>query len=121
MLRNHMIGDPESTPSKDSVFRFDSTAQAEDPWYTNSGNDSPIESKGYNNNYGAYNNMNGSNFYEEDYENEPPLLEELGIRFDHIYSKTHAVMYPTQVRLQSLFHCCSPLDYRIEPTTVATV
>jgi hypothetical protein len=28
----------------------------------------------------------------EDYENEPPLLEELGIRFDHIWSKTQAVV-----------------------------
>jgi hypothetical protein len=29
----------------------------------------------------------------EDYENEPPLLEELGIRFDHIWTKTQAVLY----------------------------
>jgi len=31
---------------------------------------------------------------EEDYENEPPLLEELGINFDHIYQKTLAVLNP---------------------------
>jgi hypothetical protein len=33
----------------------------------------------------------------EDYSNEPPLLEELGIRFDHIFTKTQAVMIPTKV------------------------
>jgi hypothetical protein len=35
--------------------------------------------------------------YEDDYENEPPLLEELGIHFDHIWMKTEAVMNPTKV------------------------
>jgi len=33
---------------------------------------------------------------EEDYENEPPLLEELGINFDHIKQKTVAVLNPTK-------------------------
>jgi len=32
---------------------------------------------------------------EDDYENEPPLLEELGINFDHIKQKTIAVLNPT--------------------------
>lgn len=31
---------------------------------------------------------------EYDYENEPPLLEELGINFDHIRQKTFAVLNP---------------------------
>ncbi|KAK3099603.1 hypothetical protein FSP39_006900 [Pinctada imbricata] len=31
---------------------------------------------------------------EDDYENEPPLLEELGINFDHIRQKTMAVLNP---------------------------
>ncbi|KAK0411012.1 hypothetical protein QR680_005432 [Steinernema hermaphroditum] len=31
---------------------------------------------------------------EEDFENEPPLLEELGINFDHIQQKTLAVLNP---------------------------
>lgn len=30
----------------------------------------------------------------DNYDNEPPILEELGIRFDHILSKTQAVLYP---------------------------
>jgi hypothetical protein len=34
---------------------------------------------------------------DEDYSNEPPLLEELGIRFDHIFHKTQAVMIPMKV------------------------
>jgi len=33
---------------------------------------------------------------EEDFDNEPPLLEELGIRFDHIIAKTQAVIHPTK-------------------------
>uniref|UniRef100_A0A8R1HK06 Uncharacterized protein n=1 Tax=Caenorhabditis japonica TaxID=281687 RepID=A0A8R1HK06_CAEJA len=33
----------------------------------------------------------------EDYENEPPLLEELGINFSHIKEKTIAVLNPTGV------------------------
>jgi hypothetical protein len=32
----------------------------------------------------------------EDYENEPPLLEEIGIHFDHILLKTKAVCWPFQ-------------------------
>lgn len=35
---------------------------------------------------------------DDDYDNELPLLEELGIRFDHIWSKTQAVINPTKVR-----------------------
>lgn len=31
---------------------------------------------------------------DEDYDNEPPLLEELGINFEHIWSKTLAVIVP---------------------------
>ncbi|CAM9635032.1 unnamed protein product [Choristocarpus tenellus] len=32
----------------------------------------------------------------EDYENEPPLMEELEINFEHIWSKTMAVILPTK-------------------------
>ncbi len=31
---------------------------------------------------------------EEDYSNEPPILEELGVNFEHIWVKTKAVMVP---------------------------
>ncbi|GLD97768.1 hypothetical protein PINS_up006465 [Pythium insidiosum] len=33
---------------------------------------------------------------DEDYENEPPLLEELGINFEHIWTKTQSVLLPTK-------------------------
>ncbi len=33
---------------------------------------------------------------DEDYSNEPPLLEELGIHFDHIWLKTLSVIYPSK-------------------------
>ncbi len=38
---------------------------------------------------------------EEDYRNEPPLLEELGINFEHIWAKTRAVLVLTK-RIDSL-------------------
>jgi len=41
------------------------------------------------------NNSNAmSSVDDEDYENEPPLLEELGVNFPHIYSKSRAVLLP---------------------------
>lgn len=40
--------------------------------------------------------------YEEDYENEPPLLEELGVNFPHIYSKSKAVIFPFGSHAKSL-------------------
>ena len=33
----------------------------------------------------------------EDFDNEPPLLEELGINWEHIFEKTKAVINPSQV------------------------
>jgi len=32
----------------------------------------------------------------ENYDDEPPLLEELGVNFEHIYTKTLAVLVPTK-------------------------
>eukprot|EP00980_Cylindrotheca_fusiformis_P022466 scaffold9342_cov163-Cylindrotheca_fusiformis.AAC.1 len=37
-----------------------------------------------------------NNMDDEDFENEPPLLEELGIHFDHILLKTKTVCWPFQ-------------------------
>lgn len=39
---------------------------------------------------------------EEDYDNEPPLLEELGVNFPHIYSKSQAVLFPFGKHAKSL-------------------
>jgi hypothetical protein len=46
----------------------------------------------------------GNNYpsYEEDYDNEPPLLEELGVNFPHIYSKSRAVLFPFGKHAKSL-------------------
>ena len=35
-----------------------------------------------------------TDMYSGGFDDEPPLLEELGINFDHIYQKTVAVMNP---------------------------
>lgn len=75
-----------------------------DEWYSNINNSSH-----HNNNNLIENDENDENrmFIRnnmnniediEDYSNEPPLLEELGIRFDHILTKTQAVIIPTKVR-----------------------
>jgi len=49
-----------------------------------------------NNSAPKMSNLNSYSTQDDDYENEPPLLEELGIRFDHIWSKTQAVLYPVK-------------------------
>ncbi|KAL3792323.1 hypothetical protein HJC23_006235 [Cyclotella cryptica] len=41
---------------------------------------------------------------EEDYDNEPPLLEELGVNFPHIYSKSRAVLFPIGKHAKTLEH-----------------
>lgn len=108
MIRNqalHMNVDPEGSPVRQSVFNG-MTGQLDDPWYSSSANESPTSDsnrQSYDfNNYGQSmggNNVNNALASEEDYLNEPPLLEELGIHFDHIWAKTQAVLIPTKVRL----------------------
>lgn len=95
----------------------------DDPWFKSSPQSSPIGGAVGSNNAGYYNQgfnqfnqappaagnqmfssgPGGFNSFsappgDEDYENEPPLLEELGIRFDHIWMKTQAVLYLNKVR-----------------------
>lgn len=50
----------------------------------------------------AYSGHFQSNDDDEDYTNEPPLLEELGINFDHIWRKTQSVINPLRVRRPAL-------------------
>ncbi len=113
MIRNHML-DPESTPPKNAFNQSASSGMNDDPWYTNSGPSSPVgnamSNQGFyhasqaNHTAGDWSNpMNsfvstpGTTEEYEDFDNEPPLLEELGIRFDHIWSKTQAVLYVNKV------------------------
>jgi hypothetical protein len=79
----------------------------EDQWYNSTGRESPMYSYGgaagaSSSYHGAGDQGQYSNAFagasmatdpiDDDYENEPPLLEELGIHFDHIWSKTQAVI-----------------------------
>ena len=119
-MRNHLL-DPES-----STRLYDNQG-SEDPWfearpgphhapaqsYPQYGTGSTgFTSTGFNK--PQYNNPGQSSYAAEmdgrspgnpgmggddDYENEPPLLEELGIRFDHIWMKTQAVVNPTKVKI----------------------
>ncbi|RYY84410.1 hypothetical protein EON63_09290 [archaeon] len=79
----------------------------DDPWYTGGGHPSPQGNQpaptfgSYYNpapqQPGAFPYMPNAVPYEESFEDEPPLLEELGIRFDHIWSKTQAVILLNKV------------------------
>lgn len=126
-MRNHLL-DPESSPQNNGFRPYDMQGQ-EDPWFeARNGPQQPpgsnfpqygagalgFTSTGfgkpqYNNNPQSYAaDMDGRSpgdtmMGDNDYENEPPLLEELGIRFDHIWSKTQAVINPTKVRYLFLF------------------
>ncbi|KAM3845934.1 protein YIPF5 [Vipera latastei] len=42
----------------------------------------------------AYTPSSSQSFYGSNFEDEPPLLEELGINFDHIWQKTLTVLHP---------------------------
>ncbi|CAE7830757.1 yipf5 [Symbiodinium microadriaticum] len=82
---------------------FDSTAADQDPWYSKSSDkSSPIGSYGQDipQTYARNDEINisytGGYDGDENYEAEPPLLEELGIRFDHIWTKTQAVLVPNK-------------------------
>eukprot|EP00428_Durinskia_dybowskii_P062651 CAMPEP_0170390184 /NCGR_PEP_ID=MMETSP0117_2-20130122/19009_1 /TAXON_ID=400756 /ORGANISM="Durinskia baltica, Strain CSIRO CS-38" /LENGTH=229 /DNA_ID=CAMNT_0010646209 /DNA_START=28 /DNA_END=714 /DNA_ORIENTATION=- len=103
-FHNQMM-DPEGSPVKPSGLGF-SGAPIDDPWYSGSAQESPTSSDNNRSsfNYNNYNNgmmsgggsVNSALAAEPDYDNEPPLLEELGINFDHIWAKTQAVLIPTK-------------------------
>lgn len=104
------------------------SAFSDDAWYEGSGESSPAGHdkplSGFGNPAGGFGvpqqslfqgfsanpNVGGPSFSNddtEDYSNEPPLLEELGIRFDHIWSKTQAV-----VNLRKVIHFKFESRYR---------
>jgi hypothetical protein len=76
-----------------------------DPWYSQAGSpEKPLQQQmNYSNE--SYSNPVEINprysgrfdLQEQDYSSEPPLLEEIGIRFDHIWEKTQAVILLNQV------------------------
>ena len=39
---------------------------------------------------------NATSYLDDDEDNAPPLMEELGINFEHILLKTQAVLYPNR-------------------------
>ncbi|XP_050168165.1 protein YIPF5 [Myiozetetes cayanensis] len=45
----------------------------------------------------TYTPASAQSFYGSNFEDEPPLLEELGINFDHIWQKTLTVLHPLKV------------------------
>jgi hypothetical protein len=126
MIRNQFIQDPESSPPRGGLYGNGSNVGAsagisDDPWYTSSGPQSPaapintttaasqsmFSFSGFHNapppptyNSGGYSYGNPSDGIDyEDFDNEPPLLEELGINFDHILKKTQAVLFINKVQI----------------------
>ncbi|XP_005147350.1 protein YIPF5 [Melopsittacus undulatus] len=45
----------------------------------------------------TYSSTSAQSFYGSNFEDEPPLLEELGINFEHIWQKTLTVLHPLKV------------------------
>lgn len=95
--------DPENSPPRQGgVYggAYGAPSMMDDPWYTG-GQQAQSPQGNYNYNPAAaaqYPYMqNYSSEEVEDYDHEPPLLEELGIHFGHIWSKTQAVINPTKV------------------------
>ena len=117
-------GGPTFQPYQQQQQSSSSAQASEDPWFEQQ--NSPMSSGTANQPlYGGFNNTMGmgggggggpssygaanvqvpimSGLDEYDYDNEPPLLEELGIRFDHIWSKTQAVVNPTKKLRDDIF------------------
>jgi hypothetical protein len=101
MIRNHLL-DPEGSPVRGSAQSNSFNYDHDDPWYSSSSN--PPSPTGKFNSVGSFGDLStsaavGSSSLSsyDDFENEPPLLEELGVRFDHIFNKTQAVVNPTKV------------------------
>lgn len=122
MIRNQFV-DPESSPSKSKgdMYNNNSTYDngSNDEWFSGTDNSSQASIQSsysggggglpYLHHQGGGGAMGSSSMGgggrdhhsnilndSDDYSNEPPLLEELGIRFDHILSKTQAVINPTK-------------------------
>lgn len=121
--------DPESTPPRRSFSPVGGSKSgyggtfSDDAWYEGSGEGSPAQQQSGSfvppaaGGYGGYAQSAAPNAFfppfggttgvtstfspddTEDYDNEPPLLEELGINFDHIYTKTQAVINLRKVLL----------------------
>ena len=125
MIHNRLI-DPENSPARINIPGNNRNAAGNngfnnDPWFNASPEGSPV-----GNHYNTFNhaqapintyppqpggqlnsNTMASNtmFGGDDFENEPPLLEELGINFDHIWTKTQAVVNPKTVSSLLIMQC----------------
>lgn len=101
MLRNHVI-DPES-PAKLSINATNNppSTDFDDPWYAGPSNENSPTNVGTGSTSGgsAMKPFSSSLSYGsgafDGFEDEPPLLEELGVNLEHIISKTKAVVNPT--------------------------
>ncbi|CAD5232464.1 unnamed protein product [Bursaphelenchus xylophilus] len=73
---------------------YGNTEQTYDPYAQNQSQFNQQQQNFYGNMFIPNAAAEPSKVGEEDFENEPPLLEELGVNFDHIRQKTFAVLNP---------------------------
>ena len=87
MIKNHQIGGSGSTMN----------SPAGEGWYSAANTPTTQSYAGMDPGTTESVDMDSGNqaYVEEDYDNEPPLLEELGINFERITRKTKAVLNPT--------------------------
>ena len=96
----------------DDFGDFGAGGNDHDPWYSKSPNTpssaySQDMSPAYASNEGMNTSYTGRFDLDEKYDDEPPLLEELGIHFAHIWAKTQAVLVPNKVcfRASRMIRC----------------
>lgn len=97
-------GNPSHPRGYSSDFSDDFGGDS-DPWFAGSPEKSAQVNYSTKDNYSmSYSNNEINTHYsgrfdlqEDDYSSEPPLLEEIGIRFDHIWEKTQAVILINKV------------------------
>ncbi len=96
-----MMIDPEGSPARPNTVFSGMNGQNDDPWFSGSAQESPSSDSNrpsfdYSN-YGrgamsGAGEVNNALSSEEDYDNEPPLLEELGINFrSHLDQDTGSI------------------------------
>ena len=74
-------------------------AEGGEGWFSAANTTNNMSAGGTGGNESDMNMMNTSFVLEEDYDNEAPLLEELGINFDKILKKTKAVLNPNNMNV----------------------
>jgi hypothetical protein len=91
----------QSQTNSQSINYFTDWTQPSGQFFNPGDKSDPFSSQPHN--FGG-NSATATNSVTNDFENEPPLLEELGINFDHIFTKTKCVLNPFGKPDASIIH-----------------